>query len=75
MNFFIRMESSRWNFLGGVGGVVQEKICLEEIYMLSSYSVEIPRWNFLDGVLQGWFRGWKLLAILFVELTVLGGIS
>ena len=70
--FFLRMELSRCNVLGGV---VQEKICLEEIYMLSSYSVETPRWNFLDGVLQGWFRGWKLLAILLVELTVLDGIS
>ena len=34
------LKSSRWNFLGGVGGVVQEKICLEEIYMLSSELVE-----------------------------------
>ena len=53
----------------------KKRNCLEEIYMLSSYSAEIPMWNFLDGVLQGWFRGWKLLAILLVELTVLGGIS
>ena len=48
--FFLRMESSRWNFLGGV---VQEKICLEEIYMLSSELVEFPRWNFLGALLQG----------------------
>ena len=66
------MESSRWNVLGGV---FYRKVFLEETYMLSSYSVEIPRWNFLDGVLQGWFRGWNFLAILSVELTVLGGIS
>ena len=53
MRFFLRMESSRWNFLGGV---VQEKICLEEIYMLSSELVEFPRWNFLGALLQGWFH-------------------
>ena len=50
------MESSRWNVLGGA---VQEKICLEEIYMLSS---ELEK--DLVGSGRVGCAGWRFLAFL-----------
>ena len=37
--FFLRMELSRWNLLGGI---VQEKFLPDGISLFSSYCVEIP---------------------------------
>ena len=41
--FFLRMESSRWNLLGGV---LQDRFCPKEFnYFL------VTRWNSLGGIL------------------------
>ena len=57
--FFLRMESSRWNLLGGV---LQDRFCpMEFNYFL------VTRWNSLGGILYRWnpILGWNFLAFLF----------